>query len=112
MDDDPHRIRREQREATDRYIVAMRQGLDQLEVLSSELSRSREIEAEVRAMLPADESGDVLREWLDSHDTVYDELQATCDVLRDALETASSQVAATELYLHELQPQDDPRTDG
>lgn len=110
MNDDRQRLRAEQREATDRFLAHVQAGLTLLEALSLEVNRTRELDGDIRDTLPAGELGDTLRDWLDSHDRVADQLQATCEALRDTLRDGAGQAAATELYLHELDPQaDDPR---
>jgi hypothetical protein len=113
VSDDQRRLRRQQRETTDRFIAAVQDGSDRLDALAGEINRARELDGQVRDSLPTGEMGDTLREWLDSHDDVADELQAACDALQDVLSSGAAHAAATELYLHELNPQaDDPRGQG
>lgn len=110
MSDDQQSLRSQQRERTDRFIAAIQEGCARMDALAVEVNRTRELDGQVRDSLPAGEMGDTLREWLDSHDDVADELQATCDALQEVLANGAAHAAATELYLHELDPQpDDPR---
>lgn len=110
MNDDQRRLRREQRETTDRFIAAITDGHQHLESLSEEVNRTRDLDGQVRDSLPAGELGDTLRDWLDSHDRVADELQASCEAVLEVLKEAAGQAAVTELYLHELDPHAaDPR---
>ena len=113
MSDDHQELRRQQRERTNRFIAAVQMGCAHLEALATEINRARELDGQVRDSLPAGEMGDTLREWLDSHDDVADQLQAACDALHEVLTSGAAHAAATELYLHELAPQpDDPRAGG
>ncbi len=110
MNEDHRRFRQEQRETTDRFIAAITDGLERLESLCEEVNRTRELDGQIRDSLPAGELGDTLRDWLDSHDRVADELQASCEAVLEVLKEGAGQAAATELYLHELDPHaEDPR---
>lgn len=110
MSDEQRQMRRRQRESTDRFIASLRDGLEHLETLSGNINRARELDGQIRDSLPPGEVGDTLREWLDSHDGIADELQATCERLVEVLGDGVSQVAATEVYLNEIEPHpDDPR---
>ncbi|MDP9376970.1 MAG: hypothetical protein M3P40_05270 [Actinomycetota bacterium] len=109
-DDGGERLRREQREATDRFIGSTRSALTRLEVLTNELNRARELDADVRALLPSGETGETIRVWLDGHDRIADELQLATDELTEALRDVTEHAAATEVYLQSLHPgTDDPR---
>jgi len=110
VSDDQRKMRSRQRERTDSFIAAVQAGSARLEALAAEVNRTRELDGQVRDSLPAGEMGDTLRDWLDGHDAIADELQATSDALLEVLATGAAHAAATELYLHELEPQpDDPR---
>ena len=110
MSEHQHRLRRERRDSTDRFIAALQEGLAKLDTLSTELNRGRELDGEIRDALPAGPLGDTIREWLDGHDRVADELQETSETLLEVLRNGAEQAAETELYLHEIDPQgDDPR---
>ncbi len=113
MSEEHERIRREHRDATDRFITLLGAGLQQLDRLAGEISHARDVDAEVRSVLPPGETGDTIREWLDGHDRIADELQALSERLSELLESAAGHAAATEIYLHELSPgSDDPRDHG
>lgn len=116
MPEDPEseqsRVRLEQRAATDAFVVSSRAALARLEALSGELNRARELDADVRALLPRGDTGETIREWLEGHDRIADEMQAAIEALAQALEDGTAHAATMEVYLQRLHAVKDPRDDA